>query len=152
MLAQTNFIQNAHRLDGKVASTVTNVYPGQLFQKNAAGEWEYADGTKKAYPTLNSRYPGAGLGSQGERLEGRDDVSRVGRIAVLKGNYEIGTDQYDTAVTYTHGAPLAASADALKKGKITLFDHAAAGAKPHLIIGYVTHVPVDADDMLRYEG
>lgn len=152
MLAQTNFIQNAHRLDRDVASTVTNIHPGQLFQLNSAGEFEYADGTKKAYPTLNSRYPGQGLGLQGERLEGRDDVSRVGKIAVLKGNYEIGTDQYDKDATYTYGAPLAASTNAAKKGQITLFDPAAAGARPHLIVGYVTYVPKDDNDFLRYEG
>ena len=152
MLAQTNYIQNAHRLDGKVAATVTDVQQGQLFQKNAAGEWEYADGTKKSYPTLNERYAGDGYGLQGERLEGRDNISRSGMLTVLKGNFEIGTDQYDKAATFTYGAPVCASTDPTKKGLVTLFDVNAASPKWHLVIGHVTHVPADADDMIRYEG
>jgi hypothetical protein len=155
MLAQTMLITNAHRMsDNEVDASVTNIYAGQLFQLNAQGKWVYADGTKKAYPTLNDRFPGLGLGSQGERLEGRDNVSRSKKLSVLKGNFEIGTDQYDTAVTYTYGAPLMASTDPAKKGKVTLFDPALAGnaTKFHLIIGYVTKVPASASDFLRYEG
>jgi hypothetical protein len=149
-IAQTNYFQNAHRLDKKVAGSVTNVQPGQLFQINAAGEFEYADGTKKAYPTLNSRFPGAGLGAQGERLEGRDDVSRAGRIAVLKGNFEIGTDQYDKTKTYVVGQPLVAFSDATKKGVVIPFVEAS--HKAWNIVGWVTKLPADANDFLRYEG
>jgi hypothetical protein len=145
-LAQTNYIQNAHRLDRKVAATVTNVQPGQLFQLNSAGEFEYADGTKKAYPTLNSRFPGQGLGLQGERLEGRDDVSRAGRIAVLKGNFEIGTDQYDKTKTFVSGQPVVPG----PQGKVIPFVEAS--HKAWNIVGHVTHVPVDATDFIRYEG
>jgi hypothetical protein len=147
-LAQTNWISNAHRIDRDVADTVTDIHPGQLFQFNDNGELEYADGTKKAYPTLNSRFAGQGLGLQGERLEGRDDVSRTGKIAVLKGNFEIGTDQYDKNATYTAGAPLIAGAN----GQVTLFDKAATTPDWSLIVGFVTHVPADANDMIRYEG
>jgi hypothetical protein len=149
---QVKYISNAHRLPGPVASSVTDIYEHQLFQLNAQGEFEYADGTKRAYPTLNNRYPGAGLGPQGERLEGRDDVSRSGSIAVYKGNYEIPTNQYDKDATYTYGAPVQASTDPLKKGQIALFDTAAASPKWHLVIGYVTKVPADDSDFLRYEG
>lgn len=145
-MAQTNYFQNSHRIDRPVASTVGNIQMGQLFQFNAQDQLEVADGTKKAYPTLNSRYPGAGLGPQGERLEGRDDVSRTGKIAVLKGNFEIGTDQYDTSKTYTTGAALKAMAG----GKATLW--VAGTDSPVLIVGYVTHVPTSATDMIRYEG
>lgn len=144
-LAQTNYYQNAHRIDRAVAPSVGDVYPGQLFQFNAQDQLEVADGTKKAYPTLNSRYPGAGLGLQGERLEGRDDVSRTGKIAVFKGNFEIGTDMYDTSKTYTTGAALKATG-----GKATLW--VSGTDSPALIIGYVTHVPTSAADMIRYEG
>lgn len=149
---QVKYITNAHRLPGPVASSVTDVYEHQLFQLNAQGEFEYADGTKRAYPTLNNRYPGSGYGPQGERIEGRDDVSRVGGINVYKGNYEIPTFQYDKDVTYTYGAPLTASSNPAKKGQITLFDTAAASPKWHLVIGYVTKVPADDSDFLRYEG
>jgi hypothetical protein len=148
-LAQTNYYQNAHRIDRKVAASVTDIHPGQLFQFNASDELEVADGTKKAYPTLNSRYAGAGLGLQGERLEGRDDVSRIGKITVLKGNYEIGTDQYDTTKTYTAGAALK-SGSSTAKGKVTLW--VSGTDSPALIVGYVTHVPTSAADMIRYEG
>lgn len=146
MLAQTNYYQNSHRIDRNVAAAVTNVDPGQLFQFNAKDELEYADGTKKAYPTLNSRYPGQGLGLQGERLEGRDNVSRTGKITVLKGNFEIGTDRYDKAATYTAGAPLVADANQ----NVTLFIDGT--HKPWNIVGWVTHVPTSASDMIRYEG
>lgn len=145
-IAQTNYFQNAHRIDRPVAAAVTNIQPGQLFQLNANGEFEVADGTKKAYPTLNSRFPGQGIGRQGERLEGRDDVSRSGRIAVLKGNFEIGTDQYDTTKTYVSGAPLVPGPG----GKVIPFVEAT--HKAWNIVGHVTHVPTDANDMIRYEG
>lgn len=145
-LAQTNYIQNAHRLDRPVDATVTNVQPGQLFQLNASGNFVVADGTQKAYPTLNSRFPGLGLGSQGERLEGRDDVSRAGRIAVLKGNYEIGTDQYDTSKSYVNGSPVVPATGGIVRPYVDGTD------KPFHIIGYVTHVPTSATDMIRYEG
>lgn len=145
---------NSHRHSlNEVDASVTNIYAGQLFQLNDAGKWVYADGTRKCYPTVNDRYPGAGLGPQGERLEGRDNVSASKKLSVLLGNYEIGTDQYDTAKTYTYGAPLHASTDATKKGKITLFDTTAEPTqKEYFIIGFVTHVPTSASDMIRYQA
>jgi hypothetical protein len=153
MLAQTNLIQNAHRMSEiDVDAAVINIYAGQLFQLNDQRKWVYADGTRKAYPTLNDRFPGQGLGFQGERLEGRDNVSRTGKITVLKGNFEIGTDQYDKDATYTNGAPLVASTVAEKKGLITMYDSANPNHKAHLIIGFVTRVPETDDDMLRYEA
>lgn len=147
-MAETNYFQNAHRIDRPVASSVGNVQMGQLFQFNAQDQFEVADGTKKAYPTLNSRYAGAGLGPQGERLEGRDDVSRTGRIAVLKGNFEIGTDQYDTTKTYTIGEALKPSTTT--HGFVTPW--VSGTDSPALIVGFVTHVPTSATDMIRYEG
>lgn len=153
MLSQQNYITNAHRLSFyEVDASVTNIYSGQLFQLNAEGKWVYADGTKKAYPTLNDRFPGEGLGLQGERLEGLDNVSRTGKIACLKGNYEIGTDQYDKDATFVYGAPVVPSTDPLKKGLVTPYDSANVAHSAHLIIGFVTHVPEDSEDMIRYEG
>jgi hypothetical protein len=122
------------------------------FQLNAAGKWVYADGTKKAYPTLNNRFPGAGLGSQGERLEGRDDVSRSGKIAVLKGNFEIGTDQYDSTKVYVNGMPLHPSTDPTQKGKLTPYDAANGAHKEYFICGFVTSIPATTGDFLRYEA
>jgi hypothetical protein len=151
MLSQENYITNAHRLSFyHVDDSVANVYSGQLFQLNDAGKWVYADGTKKAYPTLNDRFPGEGLGLQGERLEGLDNVSRVKKIACLKGNFEIGTDQYDKDATFVHGEPIVASLDSAKKGLVT--PYVAATHEEYLIIGFVTHVPTDSEDMIRYEG
>ena len=145
---QSSYIQKAHRLSlYDVADTVTTVFAGQLFQLNDDSEWEYADGTKKAYPTLNNRFPGQGIGAQGERLEGRDDVSRAGKLAVLKGNFEIATDQFDDEETYTAGAPLYPAAD----GKITLFKEGS-GHKAQFIAGYVTVVPSEDHPMIRYEA
>lgn len=149
----SSYIQKAHRLSlYDVDSSVTNIYAGQLFQLNNSGKWVYADGTRKAYPTLNNRFPGSGLGLQGERLEGRDDVSRAGKIACLMGNFEIATDQYDTAATYTHGAALHPSTDPNKKGKLTVYDSTNTAHKAHLIAGYVTSVPASASDFLRYQN
>lgn len=145
---QNSYIQKAHRLSlYNVASTVTEVHAGQLFQLNADSEWEYADGTKKAYPTLNNRFAGAGIGPQGERLEGRDDVSRAGKLACLKGNFEIATDQFDATETYVPGNPLYPAAG----GKLTNFD-SASGHKSELIAGYVTVAPSADHPMLRYEA
>lgn len=147
MLAQENYIAHAHRLsDYEVADSVKDVHPGQLFQLDEEGKWEYADGTKKAYPTLNARYPGVGRGLQGELLDGRDNVSRAGKLACLKGNYEIGTDQYDKTATYTTGAPLVPGPG----GLVTMAP--AADANPLLVIGFVTRVPDSDEDFLRYEG
>lgn len=148
-----SYIQKAHRLSlNDVDSSVTTIHAGQLFQLNNSGKWVYADGTRKAYPTLNNRYAGQGLGLQGEILEGRDDVSRAGKLACLMGNFEIGTDQYDTAATYTYGAALHPSTDSTKKGKVTMYDSTNVAHKAHLICGYVTHVPVNSSDMLRYQN
>lgn len=148
---QVMYIQKAHRLSlYNVSSNVKEVHEGQHFHLDENGEWDYADGSKKSYPTLNARFAGEGMGPQGERLEGRDDVSRAGKLACIKGNYEIGTDQYDDAVTYTHGAPLVVSKDADKKGKVTLFEAGTDAA--HLIVGFVTQVPEETGDFLRYEG
>jgi hypothetical protein len=153
MLALENYIQKAHRLDRKVAASVTRVEPGQLFQINDQNEFEYADGTKKAYPTYNNRYNGTGYGAiQGELNEGRDDVSRTGRIVCFKGNYEIGTDMYDKDASYASGTPLHPSTVAGKKGQVTPYDAANPAHKAHFIIGYVTYVPADDTDFLRYEG
>lgn len=146
-----SYIQKAHRLSlYDVDSSVTNVYAGQLFQLNDSGKWVYADGTRKAYPTLNNRYAGSGIGLQGELIDGRDDVSRAGKLSCLMGNFEIGTDQYDTAATYVHGQALHPSTDANKKGKVTAYDPTNTAHKAHLIVGYVTHVPANSSDFLRY--
>jgi hypothetical protein len=151
MLAKTNLISNAHRMsDYEVDASVTNIYEGQRFQLNASGKWVYADGTKKSYPTLNDRFPGSGYGLQGERLEGRDNVSRVKKLSVLKGNYEIGVDQYDKDATYVYGAPVVVSLDAAKKGLVTPYIEAT--HKEHLIVGFVTRVPATDEDFLHYEG
>lgn len=150
MLAKINYIQNAHRLSlYDLDDSVDEIHAGQLFQLNDEGRWVYADGTRKAYPTLNDRFRGKGLGLQSERLEGRDNVSRTGKIACLKGNYEIGTDQYDRSATYTYGAPLVPSTNADLPGQITA---AGEGADPLLVVGYVTQVPESDDDFLHYEG
>lgn len=145
---QQAYIQKAHRLSlYNVAATVTDVHPGQLFQLNDESEWEYADGTKKAYPTLNSRFAGAGYGDQFERLEGLDDVSRAGKITCLKGNFEIATDQFDDAKTFVVGEALYPGAN----GQLVPF----AGAvtpKPEYIAGFVTVVPSTDHPMLRYEA
>lgn len=146
MLAQTNYIQNSHRLsDRLIDESVGEVQPGQLFQLNEQGKWVYADGTKMAYPTLNARYDGAGWGMQQERLEGRDNVSRSGKIACLTRGFEIGTDQYDKDATYEFGM-------ALVPAEGGLVAPAPADANASLIRGYVTHVPEDDSDFLRYEG
>lgn len=145
---QQSYIQKAHRLSlYDVASNVSDVHAGQLFQLNANSEWEYADGTKKAYPTLNDRFAGAGLGDQGERLEGRDNVSRSGKLTVLKGNFEIATDQFDETKTFAVGKPLYAAAG----GKLVPFD-STAGHKVEFIAGFVTVVPGTDHPMLRYEA
>ena len=154
MLAETNYYQHAHRLPGEVSESVIEVQAGQLFQKDAEGKWEYADGTKKAYPTNNARYraEGTGRGLQGEKLHGWDDITDTGMMNVFKGNYEIGTDQYDKDVSYVAGQPLHASTDPAKKGLITAYDAANPKHKAYFIIGYVTEVPAEDTDMLRYEG
>lgn len=153
MLAKINYIQNAHRLSlYDIDATVGDIHAGQLFQLNNEGKWVYADGTKKAYPTMNDRYAGKGLGLQSERLEGRDNVSRVGKIACLKGNYEIGTDQYDKDATYTYGAPLVPSTDPTKRGQVTVAAGGATPSNPLLVVGFVTQVPANDNELLHYEG
>jgi hypothetical protein len=140
------YYQKAHRLSGnKVSAKVTEVQPGQLFHLNDSGEWEYADGTRPAFPTLNARYAGKGRGLQGELLEGRDNVSRVGMITCLKGNYELGTDQYDKTASFTFGQPITS-------GKKGLAVPATDTTKAHLIIGTVTKIPTQEYPFLRYEG
>ena len=149
-IAEMNYLQNAHRLSlYEVAPSVTDVHPGQHFHLNDQSQWEYADGSKKSYPTLNSRYPGTGYGSiQGERNEGRDDVSRARKITCLRGNFEIGTDQYDKEATYETGKPIVVADNTdTSKGQVT----AAADANTKPIVGYVTHVPTDDEDFLYYE-
>lgn len=146
MIKGSAYIQKAPRLSlYNVADTVTEIHPGQLFHLNDDSEWVYADGTRKSYPTLNSRYAGLGIGAQGERLEGRDDVSRVGKITVLLGNYEIETDQYDKTETYTPGMALVA-----KDGVVTPFNEGT--DKPHLIVGYVTVAPTVDNEFITYHG
>ena len=146
MIRGSNYLQKAHRLSQyRVADTVTTVQPGQHFHLNDDSEWEYADGTRKSYPTLNSRYAGAGLGSQGELLEGRDDVSRAGKLACLKGNYELETDQYDKTKSYTPGSPLVAIAGGLVAP-------VPANATNPIIIGYVTVAPTANDEFITYEA
>lgn len=144
---QNMYVQKAHRLSlYRVSDSVTNIFAGQLFQLDENNEWEYADGTKKAYPVFNNRFPGSGIGQQGERLEGRDDVSRTGKITCLKGNYEIGTDQFDNTKTFVNGEPIVAGPN----GKA--IPYVEATHKTWKIVGFVTQVPTAEYPMLRYEG
>lgn len=143
---QNAYYQKAHRLSGnRVSETVGEIQAGQFFHLNDEGEWEYADGTRPAHPTLNERFAGKGRGLQQELLEGRDNVSRVGMIACLKGNYEIGVDQFDKTASFKFGQPLTTKAGGLLTP-----------AKPetaaHLIVGTVTRVPSQEYPYLRIQG
>lgn len=143
------YIQNAHRLSQyEVDESVTEIREGQFFQLNEESKWVYADGTKKAYFTLNNRYAGAGLGDQKERLEGRDDVSRIGKITAVFGAYEIGTMEYDKDADFLPGDMLVISTDAAKKGLVT--KAGATAPTPNLIVGYVTVKPESDEDFLRF--
>ena len=142
---QISYLQNAHRHSlNRVSAEVDNVYSGQHFHLNDEEEWEYADGSRMSYPTMNERYPGKGLGPQGERLEGRDNVSSSGKLTVLLGNFEIGVDTYVKGATYQIGRPLVV--DSTEKGFLK-----PAGDTDKYIVGYVTHVPEDDNDFLRYQ-
>lgn len=146
MIREPNYIQKAHRLSlYRIAASVTDVFPGQHFHLNDDSEWEYADGTRKSYPTLNSRYAGQGYGDQGELLEGKDDVTRSGKIACLKGNFEITTDQYDKLETYTPGQALVAKNSVVAPYVKNTDD-------PALIVGYVTVSPTASDEFITYEA
>lgn len=154
MLKKDMYEKKAIRLSlYDVDASVTDVHDGQFFQLNDAGKWVYADGTRKAYPTLNRRYAGAGVGTQKERLEGRDEVTRSGKLACLAGNYEIASDQFDKDAAYTYGAGLVVSTDPAKKGLLTMFDPGNAAHKAHLIVGWVTEIPsAQNDQFLRFHG
>lgn len=144
---QLSYLQKAHRLSlYNVSSNVTDVTPGQHFHLNDDSEWDYADGTKRSYPTLNSRFAGQGLGDQGERLEGLDDVSRSGKLAVLKSNFEIAVDTFDDTKTFEVGQPVIAAGP---KGRLVPFEDATHNAL--FIAGFVTVVPSTDHPMLRYE-
>lgn len=146
MLRDTNYIQHSNRLSlYRVAPTVKEIYPGQFFHLNDDSEWEVADGTRRSYPTLNARYPGAGIGMQGERLEGRDNVTKTGKIACFTGNFEIGTDVYDDTKTFVPGKPVKVVAG----GKLAPFE---TGDDPAFIRGYVTVAPTPEDKFLVIEG
>lgn len=143
----TIYLQKATRLSlYRVSDKVGEVFYGQHFHLNDDQEWEYADGTRKSYPTLNQRYAGPGFGVQLERLEGRDDVTRNGHLSVLVGNFEMSTSSYDKNEVYEYGAPLAIDAG----GIIVPFD--AGKHEVPFIVGYVTGVPEDDSDELRYQG
>lgn len=147
MIKGANYLQKAHRLsEYEVDAAVTTIHPGQYFHLNAAGKWAYADGTKKSYPTLNSRYSGAGIGAQGELLEGRDDVSRSKKLAVLKGNFELTSDQYDKQATFVTGQPL------VVKTPGVLTPYVEGTHKPQFIVGYVLVPPSVNDPFITYEA
>lgn len=143
------YITNAHRLSQyEVDEAVTEIREGQFFQLTDESKWTYADGTQKAYMTLNNRYSGLGLGNQKELLEGRDDVSRIGKLSCLMGAYEVGTLEYDKDATFSVGDALVISTTAAKKGLVTPAGGTA--PTPNLIVGYVTQVPADDQDFLRF--
>lgn len=154
MLKKDQYEKKAFRLSlYDVDPLVTDIHDGQFFQLNDAGKWTYADGTRKAYPTINRRFAGKGFGPQQERLEGRDDVSRTGKISCFAGNYEIASDQFDKDASYTYGAPLHVSADPAKKGLLTAFDPANPAHKSYFIVGFVTEVPNQQNgQFLRFHG
>lgn len=153
MLHQVMYDKKAFRFsEYNVAKSVGDIHPGQLFQLNDDSEWEYADGTRKAYPTLNKRYPGKGYGSQNERIEGRDDVTQTGKISCLSGNFEIATDQFDKQAAFKVGDALYPSTDAAKKGLLTKFDSSNAAHKVQFIAGFVTKLPNKNNGLLKYHG
>lgn len=154
MLKKDMYEKKAFRLSlYDVDDSVEEIHDGQFFQLNDQSKWVYADGTRKAYPSLLRRYAGKGLGPQKERLEGRDEVSRTGKLAVLGGNYEIASDQYDKDASFEGGKALYVSTDPAKKGLLTMYDSANPAHLAHLIVGYVTEVPsAKNDQFLRFHG
>ena len=153
MLKKDMYEKKAFRLSlYEVDDSVGEIQDGQFFSLNNLKKWVYADGTRKAYPSLNRRFAGKGLGPQKERLEGRDDVSRTGKIAVLAGNYEIATDQFDKDASFEGGQALYVSTDPTNKGLLTPFDESNAAHKAHLIVGYVTELPAQNEGFLRFHG
>lgn len=153
MLKNNLYDKKAFRLsNNEVDPSVTTVQAGQLFQLSDAGKWVYADGTRKAYPTLNNRFAGAGFGPQNERLEGLDDVTQSGMLACYSGNYQIHSDQYDKQASYVPGKALHPSTDPTKKGLITMYDESNPAHKSYLIVGFVTETPVQGNGFLGIHG
>lgn len=148
MLTMTNYLQKAHRISQyRVADTIQTIEPGQYFQLNDDKEWEYADGTKKAYPTLNVRLPAHGKAYQNELLQGRDDVTQSGMITCLAGNFVLGTTMYDLDETYEVGQALVVTTGGILKP----FD--SAKDEVHLIAGHVLEVPeIGVESALVYEA
>jgi hypothetical protein len=158
-----SYIQNAHRLSlyelhpDIRKDTKQEIFAGQLFELESDGDgnvyWVYAKGNKKAYPTLNNRYGTSGAydSIQHQYSEGRDDVTRSGKLAVLKGNFEIATDQYEVLTggnRYNPGDALkvknnstfgAAGEVVANRGILTKWDSATDSAAE--IVGYVTVPP-----------
>lgn len=153
MLKPNMHEKKAFRLSqNRVSASVQDVHAGQLFQLNDQNEWVYADGTRKAYPTFNNRFKGAGYGDQNERLEGLDDVTMAGMLTCFAGNYQIHTDQFDKQASFVNGKPLHPSTDPAKKGLLTMYDSANPAHKEYLIVGFVTGTPATNDGYLGVHG
>jgi len=111
----SRYFNNAHRIsDGKLASTVTELYDGQWLMRDSNGEFVIHDGSNaKGYLTISSKY-GNPVNNIGTPITnppaGRDNVTSTGRVTVLIGPYRLATDQYETG-TYNAGDPLKISAN-----------------------------------------
>lgn len=125
-----------------ISPDVTTVEYGQHFHLNDDGLWEYADGTRKSYPSILVRENiGPTRGIQGEITEGRDEITTTGKLTVLVTNFEIPTLAYDDTQTFTPGEPLVAGTN----GYLTPYvpgTHDAA-----FIVGYVTVPPIDGGEL-----
>lgn len=109
------------------SSVVEDVLEGQWLMINDAGNMVISDGTKKSFIGTSSR------------RSGRDNISPSGKVSYLHGDFEISTDQFDSAGTYTASmTPLK-----VKAGGI-LTPWSVATDKVNQIEAYSVVAPVDA--------
>lgn len=133
------YFEQAYRVsDYELDSSVTSLQDGQWLELNSSGKLIVALGSNKAYMTLSSI------------KTGRDTVNGgSGQAVILVGPYRAETDQWDTAGTYTEGAPLKVKTD----GSGVLTPWVGTGGTPdnaRLIVGYVTKVPSGPGDTIIF--
>ena len=128
---ENRFDEYAYRIAYReIDPSLTSVEEGTWVTINADGKLIAADGTKKAFILI------------GSRRTGRDTVSGVPvkKLSYLHGVFELSTDKFDVAKTYTEMTPLVVE-DGIVRPFVDASD------KSYLIEAYALGAP--ANGLLR---
>lgn len=140
------------RTSAVLTDPTKNVDPGEWMAIDSAGKAVKATAAATSAAPLQGARCSWTLYRQGDTSAGQSDAVATSQVDLLSGSYQAKTKLYDTAATWTAGAPLVVKHDATTdRGILFPLDPSTATAQQlAAVVGQVVVVPTNG--VLHYEA